>query len=389
MLRYAIPEYRLPGSVVASVIERLQRMGVVLKCNQDLNGNFDLEGLRHMGFLAVFLGFGAGKAKKIDVEGIDADGVYSGMEFLESVRTGQRPRITSRVAVIGGGDVAMDVAQTARRLGAQWVTIVALEEEANLPAYRHNIEAARAEGIDFLCSQGIEKITSSGGKVAGVRLLKCLSVFDEAGAFAPKLDGVDCSAVEADTVILAVGQEADLTGLPGELVSPDGLIKHFPGTYQTSIPYVFTAGDAVTGPASVAAAIGGGKRAAQAINLYFRGIELEQLPSWKRPVFQGLPVGAMLERAMRHEKTCVCQPGRTDFSEVYKGFDLIEALAEADRCLFCGAKSVAAHLDDCMTCFNCELNCPSEAIFVHPFKEILPRSLRVIEPDTHTNRGRE
>jgi NADPH-dependent glutamate synthase beta subunit-like oxidoreductase len=384
MLRYAIPEYRLPSSVVASVVGRLQRMGVVIKCNEVLNRTFTLDDLRRRGFRAVFLGLGATKAKNLDVEGISANGVYLGLDFLEAVRTGHQPKITPRVVVIGGGDVAMDVAQTARRMGAQSVTVITLEEEAGLPAYCHNIDSARAEGIDFCCSYGIEKIVSGDGKAEGVKLLKCLSVFDGAGKFAPKLDRTDSATVMAETVIVAIGQETDRSCLPGDVTGPNGLIAYGLGTYQTSIANIFAAGDVVTGPASVAAAIGGGKRAAQAINFHLRGIELEQLPPVKMPVFPGLPEGAKLERAMRHEKANVRQVGSKDFSEIYQGFDVVDALAEADRCMYCGAKSIAAHLDDCMTCFNCELNCPSDAIFVHPFKEVMPRSLRFIEPDTVT-----
>ena len=380
MLRYVIPEYRLPGSVVTSITERLQRMGVAIRCNQPLSATFTLDELRRQGFRAVFLGPGAGRAKKIDVEGIDADGIYFGVEFLEGARTGRISTIAPRVVVVGGGDVAMDAAQTARRLGAQSVTIVALEDEASLPAFRNNVETARAEGINFICSYGIEKVVRDAGKLRAVDLVKCLCVFDEAGNFAPKYDAGDCSTVVADTVIFAVGQETALSALPAELVGPKGLINATTHACQTAIQNIFAAGDAVTGPASIARAVGEGKRAAQAIMLYVRGIELEQLSSKLVAVFGGLPENARLERSMRHEKARVARADTTNFNELYRGFDLVEALAEADRCLACGAKSIAAHLDDCMTCFGCEIGCPSEAIFVHPFKEVLPRTMRVMEP---------
>jgi NAD-dependent dihydropyrimidine dehydrogenase PreA subunit len=185
--------------------------------------------------------------------------------------------------------------------------------------------------------------------------------------------------VEVDTVILAVGQEPDLSSLPEDLVSDSGLIKADSGTTQTSRPYVFAAGDAVRGSASVAQAVAGGKRAAQAMTLYLKGVELEWLPALTMPVTGALPEKAQMQRSKRHEKVLAVQ-GSSPFQEKYAGFDLVQTLAEADRCMTCGAKSVAAHLDDCMTCFTCELSCPVEAILVHPFKEILPRSLRLLKP---------
>lgn len=243
MLRYAIPEYRLPGRVVVSLIERLQNMGVIIKCSETFNATFTLDSLRSQGFGAVFLGLGAVKVKKIQVEGIDTEP----------------------------------------------------------------------------------------------------------------------------------------SSLPREIVGPGGIIKVAPGACQTSIPNIFAVRDAAKGSASVVKAIGGGKRAAQAIMLYLRGLELEGLPLKDMPVAEGLPKNAQLQRSMRHEKRRVAETGNRDFPELYRGFDLAEALAEADRCMTCGAKSVAAYMDDCMTCFSCEINCPGEAIFVHPFKEILPRTLSVIE----------
>lgn len=379
MLRYAIPEFRLPSGVSASIVERVQRMGVTIQCGMALNDGFTIESLRKQGFGAVFLGVGAGRAKEIEIEGTDATGVYLGLEFLEGVRAGKIAAAGLRVAVVGGGDVAMDVAQTARRLGAQSVTIVALEDEATLPAYRRNIDAVKAEGIEFLCSRGIDKILQERGKVKGLRLVRCTGVFNQQGFFAPAYDRTECSDVSVNMVILAVGQEPDISSLPKDLVSAGGLIQADLGTTQASQPFLFAAGDATRGSASVAHAIAGGKRAAQAIMFYLKGMELEWLPPLTIPFTGALPEKAEIQRARRHERALVSQ-GANPFQEKYACLDLVQTLAEADRCMTCGAKSVAAHLDDCMTCFACELGCPSEAIFVHPFKEILPRSLRRIAP---------
>ena len=162
------------------------------------------------------------------------------------------------------------------------------------------------------------------------------------------------------------------------MVGADGLIKASSHSYQTIIPKVFAAGDALTGPSSAAEAIYGGKRAALAINLFLLGMEMDGLPPREMPITDKLPEDREFQKSMRHEKNPLGQIGNQDFTELYKGLDMVETLAEADRCLVCGAKSIAVYMDDCMTCFNCELNCPADAIFVHPYKEILPRSLRSI-----------
>jgi NADPH-dependent glutamate synthase beta subunit-like oxidoreductase/NAD-dependent dihydropyrimidine dehydrogenase PreA subunit len=382
MLRYGIPEYRLPSRVIASITERLQKMGVVVRCGQTLNGTFTLDALREQGYGAVFLGLGAGKPIQLQIKGVGAEDVLYGVEFLETVRTGRIKAIKPRVVVVGGGDVAMDAAQTALRIGAQSVTVVALEDEKSLPAYRHNINTARADGVTFICSRGINRVVCEGTRVVGLDLMKCLSVFDKSGAFSPQYDPTDSSRVAADVVIFAIGQETNLSFLPKELLTSDGRLKVDLYSYQTPDGNVFASGDCVTGTASVAEAVGGGKRAAQAIKYYLGGLELGNLPAKEIPVTEKLPEDARLKQAMRYEKRAVDAAGRARFSELYRGFDLVEAMAEVDRCLSCGAKSFAAHPDDCMTCFNCEIHCPAKAIFVHPFKEILHRALSSSPPSS-------
>lgn len=172
--------------------------------------------------------------------------------------------------------------------------------------------------------------------------------------------------------------EAIFDCLPSELLNEEGLISVNDETCQTSNPKIFAAGDASTGPASVAGAVGGGKRAAQAIAWYLMGRDLEALPPRKRQVLGASSKISTLKKISRYHRISINHPELNENAESYLGFDLIQTLAEADRCMTCGGKAVIAHLDDCMTCFSCELNCPSNAIFVHPFKEILPRSLRPI-----------
>lgn len=378
MLRYGIPEYRLPSAVLSAVIERLSKLGVDIRCGQALDDSFTVDELLDREYGAIFLGLGAVKSKKIQLEGMDSNSVIYGLDFLKAVRTNQISNIGPTVVVVGGGDVAMDAAQSALRLGVPSVTIVALEEDECLPAFPHNIDSAKAGGIDLICSSGIGKLVSGSDATKTLQLKKCISVFDPAGKFDPTFQEGHTQEICAETVILAIGQEADCSNLPKEIIGSNGLIQVSTNSYQTSRPKVFAAGDAVTGPASVAEAVYGGKRAAQAINYFVRGIELDGLPPRQLPTAEGFPENLPIQKTIRHEKKLVEPTGSSGFAELFKGLDLVEALAEADRCLVCGAKSEAAFLDDCMTCFTCELKCPAEAIFVHPYKEILPRSLRSV-----------
>ncbi|MBW1999028.1 MAG: FAD-dependent oxidoreductase [Deltaproteobacteria bacterium] len=378
MLRYGIPEYRLPRKIIDNVMERLRRMGVVFKCGQTLGADFTIQDLISDNFGAVFLGLGTARAKRLKVDGACADGVVYGIEFLEHIKTGRISTIAPRVMVVGGGDVAMDAALSAFWLGARTVSVVSLEDEKSLPAYRRNVQTARAAGIELISSYGVKKILHKDGKVTGAILVKCVNVYDDHGNFAPKFEESDTKEMVSDAIIIAIGQESDLSSLPREITSQDGLVEAFSDTSQTRIKKVFAGGDAVTGPSSVAEAVGAGKRAAQAIMYFLSGIDLDLLPHKKAQVTVAFPQNMHVQNMMRHERRYIEQTERKVSSELYKGFDLVETMAEADRCLICGAKSVAAHLEDCMTCFSCELNCPGEAIFVHPFKEILPRSLRPV-----------
>ncbi len=378
MLRYGISEFRLPVNILPSVLERLQGMGVHIKCGQVLGKDFTLEELTSLGFGSVFLGMGTGNSKLMHINNDDAPGVYYGLDFLERARSGRLSDIGPRALVVGGGDVAMDVGQSAMVSGAQSVTIVTLEDELDLPAHSHNVETAKFEGIDFIHGFGVEEIITENGNVVSVKLVKCLSLFNEKREFSPTFEKGSSRQIEADTIILAIGQEPKLDYLTAELVNTNGLIEVNHETYQTSVPNIFAAGDVVTGSASVAEAIGGGKRAALAISWFLIGRDLGGLPSRKQKGIDSLPDSISQKKMIRNNRIAVDHPGRKGASRSYQGFDLLQTLVEADRCMTCGGKAIIAHLDDCMTCFSCELNCPSTAIFVHPFKEILPRSLRPI-----------
>jgi len=381
MLRYGIPAYRLPDAVVRAQVAKLEAMGVRFRCNTKVGRGVDLslDDLLDDGFNAVFLALGTTTSRKLALPGADLSGVYWGLEFLRAVRSGEAPRLRGKVLVVGGGDVAVDAAISAKRLGAAQVAMACLEPEGGLPAYAHNLADAEREGITFHCSLGPARILEKDGRVGGVEFTSCLSVCDASGAFNPTFDEACVLAIEADAVVFAIGQATELDGFAGELDMARGRIIADPVTCATSRWGVFAAGDAVTGPASVVRAIAGGREAAFSIDRMLKGAEIRAGRDRPRPELpkERLPGKDILPQ-LRNERRLLAPHAAPGFAESRAGFDLHEAFAEANRCLTCGSKAYVAYDDDCMTCFSCELRCPSGAINVHPFKERIPRTLEML-----------
>lgn len=381
MLRYGIPAYRLPTAVVEAHVAKLQALGVAFVCNVRVGegGDVSFEDLKERGFRAVCVAPGANLGRRADVPGEDAPGVFHGVEFLRAVRAHRHDLapvlphfpVGGTVAVIGGGDVAMDAALSARRLGAARVVALCLEDEASMPAFPHNVADARAEGVTLEAGWGVTEVTERNGRVSGLRLRRCVSVWDENHAFRPRFDDGETREMDADAVIFAIGQASDLSPFPQLDKASLTRLQVDPVTFGTSIWNVFAAGDAVTGPASVIKAIAGGREAALSIERLLQGAHLHSERGETRQVADNLPGEGVLP-APRHERQAVEAPG---FGEKRQGLDVLDALSESARCMTCGARARVAYRDDCMTCFFCELRCPSEAIDVHPFKERLPYTI--------------
>ncbi|MBW1711556.1 MAG: FAD-dependent oxidoreductase [Deltaproteobacteria bacterium] len=275
MLRWAIPEFRLPGEVVEREIDLLRRLGVVFNCNLTLGRDKSLQELKSA-FGAVILALGCPEAVELNIEGRDLEGVHHGLPLLKAVRSGQRPDLGQRVVVISGGNVAVDAAQTALRLGAGRVSLVCLEAADELPAFPWSVESALSEGVQLKASLGPVRFRGREGKVAGVELKACLSVFDESGSFAPCFDDGQVQALEADAVIVAVGQKT------GGAVSGQGEADELP--LQTSDPQVFVAGDCLTGPSTVVEALAQGRRAAESVDRFLRKEHLRYNRAYPGPV---------------------------------------------------------------------------------------------------------
>ncbi len=337
MLRWGIPAYRLPTDVVKEEIEELLSVGVELKTNTALGRDLSLEDLRQE-HDAVLLALGAQLARRIPVEGADLDGVLWGMDFLKEVRQGKELKVEDRVLVIGGGGVAMDVALTAKRLGAKEVQVSCLECREEMPANPWEIEEAVEEGVILNLSWGPQSIESDNGKVKGVNLVCCTSVFDEQGRFSPSFDESETTSVETDMVILAIGQASDLSPVEGTAVLVQGgLIQADEETMETGLEGVFASGEVASGPAMVIDTISMGRDAAISIDRHLGGegeIESALLPAegfdpniGRLEGFAELPRVAMptLPVEQRHE----------GFDEVYLGYEEEMACQEASRCLRC------------------------------------------------------
>ncbi|MEW6524372.1 MAG: NAD(P)-binding protein [Bacillota bacterium] len=365
MLAVGIPPYRLPKDILNTEIAAIQRLGVEIRTNTALGRDFDLSDLKEQGYRAVFLALGAHRDQKLNIPGEDAGGVLSGVEFLRDFNLGRQVQVGQHVVIIGGGNVAIDAARTARRLGSQSVTIAYRRSRQEMPAAAHEVEAALAEGIgiEFL-SAPVEVLTRDGR----VHALRCqrmeLGPPDASGRRRPVPVPGSEYVIPADIVIAAIGQvpETDFLaqGETKSLVGRWNLLDADRDTLATPIPGVFAGGDAVTGPDTVIEAIAAGRRAAESICRYLQGVDLRGDRDFSRPE---LTVGKIpLAQATQGRQPMPELPvdARLEsFVEVELGFSTEQAVAEAGRCLDCGI---------CAECLECERACKAKAV-VHDMTE--------------------
>jgi NADPH-dependent glutamate synthase beta subunit-like oxidoreductase len=345
MLRYGIPYYRLPEDVLDKEIDRILGVGVELRTGWKLGENLDPLRLRNEGYDAVFIAVGAQSSKKIALKGSDRKDVLWGLEFLVRVNEGERVDVRDRVVVIGGGSVAVDVALTARRLGARNVVMACLESREEMPALPWEIEMAEEEGVEILASWGPHSITGGNGTVSGIELSRCVSVFDEAGNFSPVFDDTR-NTLETDQVILAIGQSTDLGFCDG--FSPwsddrrgmpvkDGLLSADPETQETGVDGVFAGGDTVSGPSTIIEAIAAGRRAAISMDKYLGGRGIINSPREEdaTATYKGDRPRGFADLKRVDPASLVVSERLDGFDEVELCFDDEHAVHEANRCLHC------------------------------------------------------
>ena len=406
MLYLGIPEYRLPRDVVeAQVREIIETGDITLKLNQAAGRDFSVSDLRRQGFDAVLIAVGAHRSRDLSIPGVDLDGVHKGIDFLLNVNLGYKFTIGKKVIVIGGGNVAMDVARSAARevvrqhaggvedvepsaenvsavatkemvdislsalrMGAREVNLVCLERRNEMPAALEEIEEAEQEGIIIHPGFGPNRIIGKDGRVTALETLRTRWVFDQNRCFNPAFYENSESQIPCDTIILAIGQAPRLDFFTPEdkvEISRRGLIAVNPQTLMTSAPGIFAGGDCVFGPRLIIDSVGDGKRAAVGIDEYLRGV------THPEPVIQvellkrhEMPLGYL--DMNRQPVPMLPLDRRTGVTEVEIGYDTASAMAEAQRCLHCWVNTVFEGAPEdgsmCILCGGCVDVCPEKCL---------------------------
>jgi NADPH-dependent glutamate synthase beta subunit-like oxidoreductase len=362
MLRWAIPEFRLPLDVLEQEIDLLNRMGVRFQCNIAVGKDKTLDGVKDE-FDALIVATGCPTYGKLGIDGEDSSGVFHGLSFLKDVRGGNTPQIGKTVVVIGGGNVAVDAAQSALRLGAESVTLVTLESDQDLPAFPWAVESAVSEGVKLECSWGNPSFHLENGRLKGMDFQKCLQVFDDCGCFMPSFDDCQLKTLAADTVIVAIGQEADTAPFESSGLVIDGSFWADELTLQSADEKVFLAGDLVGGPSSVVEAMAKGRQAAESVHRYLTAEHLRYGRRYAGPIETGFDIDTQRgsEGARAEIPMHVCR-GKGDFKEIEQGLNKNAARKEAGRCYSCGQPF--GKYRTCWFCLPCEVDCPHEALWV-------------------------
>jgi heterodisulfide reductase subunit A len=363
MLRVGIPDYRLPPELLDQEINNILRLGIETQTGKRLGFDFTLEDLRTEGYTAVFLGIGAHRSLKMGIRGEeDFEGVVDAVDFLREVNLGERAKPGNKIVVIGGGNVAIDAARAAIRLGCEQVSIVYRRSREEMPAYPEEIEGALSEGVEIHYLTAPLTIVGTNGKVSGFECIRTeLGPPDESGRRRPvPVEGSEF-VIECDAVIPAIGQQPDVDWAvdAGDLeITRRNTLLVDPHTMQTAIPGVFSAGDSVSGPATVIEAVASGHKAVEAIHRHINGEDLalysEEVEAREPPgqEWRELPEDFLVEaRAQLPHRDP--QESRSHFDEVALGFEEEEARREANRCINCGI---------CCECMECVRACERDAV---------------------------
>jgi len=365
MLKYGIPSFRLEKNIVDAEIEVLKELGVEFKTGIEVGKDITLNELRADGYKGFYFAIGAQAGRKIGIQGEDAEGVFSGIDFLRDVNLGKMDKLVGRTVVVGGGNVAVDVARTAIRSGASSVSMICLEARDIMPAAADEVEEAEEEGITISNSWGPKRIVTENGKVVGIEFKKCTRVFDEEKRFNPAYNENDTLMVECENVVMTIGQAIQWGGLlDGTKVelNPNQTVKADNFTYQTAQEDIFIGGDAYTGPKFAIDAIAAGKQGAVSLHRYvWEGHDL--LIGRDRREYQEIDKNNL--RIGDYDQTPRQKPIRKadinlTFADHRGTFTEEEIKKETERCLNCGA----AYIDQtrCLGCALCTTRCKFDAI---------------------------
>lgn len=367
MMMHGIPNFRLEKDVVKAEIDILKEMGVEFKCGVEVGKDVTIAELRQQGFKGFYVAVGLQSGGKLGVPGEEAEGVMAGIDFLRNVNIGGGQQLSGKVVVIGGGNIGADVARTAVRCGAESVTLYCLESYDEMPMGEEDRSACEADGITIRAGWGQTEIVADGGKCAGIRFRKCVSVKNAEGRFAPVFDDAVTEDTACTTVLYCIGQKVEwkelLKGTDVEF-NRNGTVKADPVTYQTAEPDIFVGGDVYSGQKFVIDAIAAGREGAVSLHRFVnegqsltihrntrRFVELDKekivLPaeSYKKPARAVAGVDQAKVRTMSDE--------RLSFTEE-------QIKSEASRCLSCGRSVVDPN--KCIGCGICTTKCEFDAI---------------------------
>ncbi len=397
MLTTGVPLYRLPRELVQHEIEAILSLGVELRLNTTVGQDITIPQMRQQGFEAVLIAAGLQRSRQLKLEGIEKEGVLHGIEFLKQVNLGRKVQLGERVIVIGGGNVAFDVARTALRTrggyrtevqdfyeaadaarmalrtGAKEVHLVCLESREEMPADEVEIHEGVEEGVVLHPSLGPARILGENGKVTGLATRKVKAVFDAQGRFNPTFYDEPGETIAGDTIILAIGQSADfnfIKDVPELELTPQGIVKIDPHTKRTNIPYIFACGDVAEGAKLFIDAVASGQRAAVSIDEYLRGqsLQTEYQPRWQLPVLHQMPENyVQLQRVNPPALVAEKRASSTEIVEL--NFEEAVAREQAARCLKCHINTIF-NGELCILCNGCVDVCPTYCLALVPLTQI-------------------
>ncbi len=380
MMRYCIPDFRLERFVIADEIQYIKNLGVQIETGKEFGKDFTLESLGKDGYKAVFVAIGTQKGMKLNVPGEDLLGVMNAVDFLKNIALGKAVDIGRKVAIVGGGNSAIDAARTCKHLGAQEVMILYRRSREEMPALPSEIAEAEKDGVHFVFLVAPKQIIGENGRAKAIECLRMkLGEPDESGRRRPVAVSSSEHQYDVDMVIPALGQLADQFCIPHELSSEESRTSLIPVdalTMETNVQGVFAGGDIVTGPASIIEAVGAGKRAAASIHLYLMGRDLRREREESVEEVTWVKNWSHIKRKERRYETREEKPA-LNFEETVDYLEKVEKRAkfEAFRCLECGPCAECLSNTDlcegdkalverslCIGCNVCAVVCPFSAV---------------------------
>lgn len=362
MLMIGVPKYRLPREEILKEIELLEKQGIEFQTGIEIGKDINLNDLSKK-YDAVIIAVGLQKSRSLNIPGINLPGVNFAIPFLKQANIEEKADIGKEVIVVGGGNVAVDVARTALRVGAEVVKMVCLEKREEMPAFSWEIEEAIEEGVRLYPGWGPKRVVGE-NKVEGLEVIQCLSVFDDEGRFNPTFDENNVKVIKGDTVIFAIGQYGDMSFADGSDVEIDerGRLVIDPETWQTTVKNIFACGEIITGPSTAISSMGTGHEVAEKVHRYLRGRD----PRGESIIYKGnepSPVNPPISIIRETERLRVELKKRKpmervkDFAGIEFGYSNEEAKKEAGRCLQCDTQA-------CVGCAFCARACPDFCIKV-------------------------